>query len=279
MSPCLQQADTLSLRFEEEEGEVWQWLAADRTFGEPSIIDLRTAPDPHRAATERMQADLAQDLRVDGGNPLVCHQLLRVGDDRWYWYQRYHHLLVDGFSFPAITRQIAAIYRAWQRGKLLLSRLSPPSPRWWTSTCATPNGEAWQRDKAFWQAQRQALLAPASLSAAPLGGRAAGSDIWRMKLEMNADGFRRLASHAPQCQPADLALALTTLWLGRLCNRMDYAAGFIFMRRMGSAALTSTGPVLNVLPLAVHIDARETLADLAMRLARSAEKDAPPSAL
>ncbi|STU64427.1 enterobactin synthase subunit F [Klebsiella pneumoniae] len=47
----LQQADTLSLRFEEEEGEVWQWLAADRTFAEPSIIDLRTAPDPHRAAT------------------------------------------------------------------------------------------------------------------------------------------------------------------------------------------------------------------------------------
>ncbi len=93
-----------------------------------------------------------------------------------------------------------------------------------------------------------------------------------MKLEMNAEGFRRLASHAPQCQPADLALALTTLWLGRLCNRMDYAAGFIFMRRMGSAALTSTGPVLNVLPLAVHIDARETLADLAMRLAGQLKK-------
>ncbi|MDU3382319.1 MAG: enterobactin synthase subunit F, partial [Klebsiella pneumoniae] len=69
-----------------------------------------------------------------------------------------------------------------------------------------------------------------------------------------------------------LALALTTLWLGRLCNRMDYAAGFIFMRRMGSAALTSTGPVLNVLPLAVHIDARETLADLAMRLAAQLKK-------
>lgn len=268
----LQQADTLSLRFEEQEGEVWQWVAAERTFAEPSIIDLRTTPDPHRAATERMQADLAQDLRVDGGNPLVCHQLLRVGDDRWYWYQRYHHLLVDGFSFPAITRQIAAIYRAWQRGEA-----TPESP--FTSFAEVVDeyqryagSEAWQRDKAFWQAQRQALPAPASLSAAPLGGRAAGSDIWRMKLEMNADAFRRLASHVPQCQPADLALALTTLWLGRLCNRMDYAAGFIFMRRMGSAALTSTGPVLNVLPLAVHIDAQETLADLAMRLAAQLKK-------
>ena len=268
----LQQADTLSLRFEEEEGEVWQWLAADRTFAEPSIIDLRTAPDPHRAATERMQADLAQDLRVDGGNPLVCHQLLRVGDDRWYWYQRYHHLLVDGFSFPAITRQIAAIYRAWQRGEATPESPFTPFAEVVDEYQRYAGSEAWQRDKAFWQAQRQALPAPASLSAAPLGGRAAGSDIWRMKLEMNADAFRRLASHAPQCQPADLALALTTLWLGRLCNRMDYAAGFIFMRRMGSAALTSTGPVLNVLPLAVHIDARETLADLAMRLAGQLKK-------
>ena len=268
----LQQADTLSLRFEEQEGEVWQWVAAERTFAEPPIIDLRTTPDPHRAATERMQADLAQDLRVDGGNPLVCHQLLRVGDDRWYWYQRYHHLLVDGFSFPAITRQIAAIYRAWQRGEATPESPFTPFAEVVDEYQRYAGSEAWQRDKAFWQAQRQALPAPASLSAAPLGGRAAGSDIWRMKLEMNADAFRRLASHAPQCQPADLALALTTLWLGRLCNRMDYAAGFIFMRRMGSAALTSTGPVLNVLPLAVHIDAQETLADLAMRLAAQLKK-------
>ena len=275
----LQQADTLSLRFEEEEGEVWQWVAADRTFGEPSIIDLRTAPDPHRAATERMQADLAQDLRVDGGNPLVCHQLLRVGDDRWYWYQRYHHLLVDGFSFPAITRQIAAIYRAWQRGEATPESPFTPFAEVVDEYQRYAGSEAWQRDKAFWQAQRQALPSPASLSAAPLGGRAAGSDIWRMKLEMNADAFRRLAGHAPQCQPADLALALTTLWLGRLCNRMDYAAGFIFMRRMGSAALTSTGPVLNVLPLAVHIDAQETLADLAMRLAAQLKRCAAISAM
>jgi enterobactin synthetase component F len=57
-------------------------------------------------------------------------------------------------------------------------------------------------------------------------------------------------------QRTDLALALVALWLGRLTGRLDYAAGFIFMRRMGSAALTATGPVLNVLPLAVNISRR-----------------------
>ncbi len=190
----LQQADTLSLRFEEEEGEVWQWVAADRTFGEPSIIDLRTAPDPHRAATERMQADLAQDLRVDGGNPLVCHQLLRVGDDRWYWYQRYHHLLVDGFSFPAITRQIAAIYRARQRGKPLLSRLSPPSPRWWTSTSATPAARPGSGIKLSGRPSA-ALPAPASLCRA--AGRARRRE--RYLADEAGDERRRLPPPGQPC--------------------------------------------------------------------------------
>lgn len=219
-----------------------------------------------------MQADLGQNLRVDGGNPLVCHQLLRVGDNRWYWYQRYHHLLVDGFSFPAITRQIAAIYRAWQRGEATPDSPFTPFAEVVEEYQRYYGSDAWQRDKQFWQAQRQALPAPASLSDAPLAGRATSSDIWRMKLEVDAGVFSRLAAGAPQCQRADLALALTALWLGRLCSRTDYAAGFIFMRRMGSAALTATGPVLNVLPLAVTIDAGETLPELATRLAGQLKK-------
>ena len=44
------------------------------------------------------------------------------------------------------------------------------------------------------------------------------------------------------------------------------------MRRMGSAALTATGPVLNVLPLAVNIHPQESLPELAQRLANQLKK-------
>ena len=274
----LAQADTLSMRFCEDNGEAWQWVDEHRAFAEPDYCDLREARDPHDAALALMQADLGQNLRVDGGNPLVCHQLLRVADDCWYWYQRYHHLLVDGFSFPAITRQIAAIYRAWQRGEATPASPFTPFAEVVEEYQRYYGSEAWQRDKAFWMAQRNALPSPASLSAAPLAGRATSTDIWRLKLDLDAGLFSRLAAGAPQCQRADLALALTTLWLGRLCNRMDYAAGFIFMRRMGSAALTATGPVLNVLPLAIHIDGQETLAELALRLSAQLKRCAATSA-
>src|SRR5690606_32419117 len=104
---------------------------------------------------------------------------------------------------PAITRQIAAIYRAWQ-----CNAQTPDSP-------FTPfadvveeyqryrESEAYQRDGAFWAEQRRQLPPPASLSAAPppaslsaapLPGRAASADILRMKLDVPDGVFRQLAA-------------------------------------------------------------------------------------
>ncbi|MFB1423546.1 enterobactin non-ribosomal peptide synthetase EntF [Citrobacter freundii] len=268
----LEQTDTLRMQFSEDNGEVWQWVDPALTFAQPEIIDLREKSNPHEAARALMQADLQQDIRADGNKPLVFHQLIQVGDKRWYWYQRYHHLLVDGFSFPAITRQIAAIYRAWLDGESTPDSPFTPFAEVVEEYQQYRQSDAWQRDGAFWREQRKQLPPPASLSNNPLPGRSASADIIRMKLTAPEGAFRRLAARMPDVQRADLALALVALWLGRLCSRMDYAAGFIFMRRMGSAALTSTGPVLNVLPFGVRLDAAESLPALAQRLAGQLKK-------
>ncbi|MGG2077607.1 enterobactin non-ribosomal peptide synthetase EntF [Lelliottia nimipressuralis] len=268
----MMQADTLRTRFSEDNGEVWQWIDDAMTFAEPQRVDLRDSADPHAAAVALMEADLQQNLRVESGQPLAFQCLIQVDNHRWYWYQRYHHLVVDGFSFPAITRQIAAIYAAWSKGEP-----TPPTP-------FTPfaevveeyqryrDSDAFQRDGAFWAEQRKQLPPPVSLSPVPLPGRAATTDILRLKLVADRRAFSQLTASCPQVQRTDLALALVALWLGRLTGRMDYAAGFIFMRRMGSAALTATGPVLNVLPMAVNINPQDTLPELALRLANQLKK-------
>ncbi|KNC92306.1 condensation domain-containing protein, partial [Trabulsiella odontotermitis] len=215
----MRQADTLRLRFREQDGIISQWLDETLTFAAPDCRDLRAEPEPHAAALDIMQADLNQNLRVDSGNPLVMHTLFRVSDDRWYWYQRYHHLLVDGFSFPAITRQIAAIYRAWQQGEPTPASPFTPFAEVVEEYQQYQHSEAYQRDKQFWAEQRAALPSPASLSPLPLPGRAATTDIWRLHLTADRQAFSQLASAAAGCQRADLALALVTLWLGRPCGR------------------------------------------------------------
>lgn len=40
----MQQADTLRMRFTEENGEVWQWIDPEHTFGEPRLPIYATSP-------------------------------------------------------------------------------------------------------------------------------------------------------------------------------------------------------------------------------------------
>lgn len=268
----MRDADTLRSRFVEDNGEVFQWIDETMPLAQPVLHDLRASADPHAAALAVMQGDLAQNLRVDGGKPLFHHALLRLGERRWYWYQRYHHLLVDGFSFPAITRHIAAIYNAWRRGEPTPASPFTPFADVVDEYQRYRDSEAYSRDAAYWREVSQSLPPPVSLSTSPLPGRASTADILRLKLTLDGQAFSRLAAQNSGCQPPDLALALVSLWLARLCGRMDYAAGFIFMRRMGSAALCATGPVLNVLPLAVNVEPAESLADLAQKLAARLKK-------
>lgn len=270
----MMQADTLRMRFTEDNGEVWQWVDASMTLPEPEIVNAGS----HDAAVALMDADLNQNLRVDSGQPLAFHLLIQIGPQHWYWYQRYHHLVVDGFSFPAITRQIAAIYAAWKRGEPTPDSPFTPFAGVVEEYQRYRDSEAYQRDGAFWAEQRKQLPSPVSLSSAPLPGRAATTDILRLKIAADGRAFSQLAQAAGQVQRTDLALALVALWLGRLTGRLDYAAGFIFMRRMGSAALTATGPVLNVLPLAVNIHPQESLPELAQRLANQLKKCVATSA-
>ena len=265
------EADTLRMRFDFADGVPVQWVDTDRTFTSPQRYDLRTESDPAVAALALMQQDLDRDLRINSGSELYQHIIFRLSDTRWFWYQRFHHLVVDGFSFTAITRRIAEIYTA-----LADNRQPAPTPfvpfsevvEEYDRYASSPTR---QRDAAFWQEQARALPMPATLSPLPLSGSIATTKLVRQSLQFDRDDFRKLMTQSDQTE-ADMALALIALWLGRLCGRTDYSAGFIFMRRLGSAALSTTGPVLNVLPVGVRIAADATLPQLASALSKQLKK-------
>lgn len=267
----MQEADTLNMAFGEVEGEALQWLKP-QTFSEPHMMDLRDETDADAKARELMRADMNGDLRVLSGAQLWHHCLFRLGEEHWYWYQRYHHLVVDGFSFTAITRRIANLYSA-------AVQQHPPEP-----TPFIPFSEvveeyqryqessSFTRDCDFWREKGAALPSPASLSPLPLAGQSATTHLLRHSVTLDHSTFQTLVSQHPQSSAADLAFALVALWLARLSGQNDFAAGFIFMRRIGSAALCATGPVINVLPMAVHYDPTQPIATLAAQLAGEVKK-------
>ncbi len=262
------EADTLTMAFGEEAGVAWQQVQPDFHFSPPHILDLQSHPDPQAAARAVMEQDLAQDLRLSRGQPLYHHCLMHTGPRQWLWYQRYHHLVVDGYSFTAITRRTADIYSA------LCQQIDPPPSPF------TPFGEvvdeyqhyqqspACERDRHFWRETVSTLAAPLTLSAQPVNSAAPHRELIRQRLAFDGNHFRTLCAASPQCSAADIALALINLWLSRVSNRPQFSAGFIFMRRIGSSALTASGPVLNVLPYETRLQPGMTLAQLAGELAK-----------
>lgn len=263
----MSEADTLRMRFAEIDGEPRQWVDESIAFPLPECLDLRHHADPAEAALALMRDDLRQDLRRASGQLPWRHQLLRLSGTRWFWYQRYHHLLVDGFSFTAITRRITDIYRAWYQGQTPNGSPFTPFSEVVEEYQHYQASAACARDRAFWAEQLTRLPEPATLSDEPLTTREPSADLLRRHVAFDNAHIQALLARAPGVTPADIAFALLALWTGRLSGRNDFAVGVIFMRRMGSAALCATGPVLNVLPMAVHIAPAATLPELAASLA------------
>ncbi|WP_413462771.1 condensation domain-containing protein, partial [Dickeya solani] len=119
----LSEADTVQARFGLNDlGEPVQWLpsAADAaSIREPERLDFSDPTQGEQMAWALMRADLAAPLPADGGQPLYRQVIMRVSaqPERWFWYQRFHHLMLDGFSFDALTRRIVAIYNALGAGE------------------------------------------------------------------------------------------------------------------------------------------------------------------
>lgn len=186
---------------------------------------------------------------------------------------------MDGFSFAALTRHIAGLYTARMQRTPEASSPFIPFSAVVDEYLQYQDSPAWQRDSRYWQEKLATLPSPVTLSEQTLSGQVPGIRLIRQQQVLPAAGLQPLSEQftAHGLTLTDGAIALVSLWLARLTGQQPFSAGFIFMRRLGSAALCATGPVINVLPMAVDYDPELTLPALASRLAAEIKKIAGTS--
>ncbi|XVM10718.1 condensation domain-containing protein [Bacillus subtilis] len=80
------------------------------------VIDVSSEPDPEKTALNWMKADLAKPVDL-GYDPLFNEALFIAGPDRFFWYQRIHHIAIDGFGFSLIAQRVASTYTALIKGQ------------------------------------------------------------------------------------------------------------------------------------------------------------------
>ncbi|AZZ81206.1 non-ribosomal peptide synthetase [Gordonia alkanivorans] len=79
-------------------------------------LDLRHESDPEAAAMAWMRQEYRRpvDLLTD---QLIVITIIKVADDRTFWYNRAHHIIIDGYAALSIMRRTVDRYNALRRGE------------------------------------------------------------------------------------------------------------------------------------------------------------------
>lgn len=104
------EADILSVRFREQSGRGEPQQRCD-TVQAPmlELRDLHGQPAPLETARRLMREDIESRLDLMR-QPLSVQWLLRVGERRYLWYSRGHHIILDGYGMVLLERRCAQLY-------------------------------------------------------------------------------------------------------------------------------------------------------------------------
>ncbi|MBA4489252.1 condensation domain-containing protein [Paracoccus sp. S1E-3] len=265
------EADTLALTFREgADGRVWQRIDRGRV---PQVLrhDLRAEADPWAAAQAVMRADIdaVLDLRRQ---PLSAQMLLRLGEDRWAWYFRGHHMILDGYGMSLIEGRAAQLY-AHLTGH---SDAGAPFGRladFLAEDAAYHASAACAQDRAYWQEQLAPFRAALPVlrkgaedyGAAPLCAAFAPGTAFEHDLQAAAARLR--------LSWADTLTLISGAWLAlhdpdRADPLSPLPIWLPYMSRMGSVSANIPAMVVNILPLIVTPQPDEPLVALLGRMAR-----------
>lgn len=229
----------------------------------PSLqrIDLQTHRDPWQAAQSLMHEDIAQH-RALHREPLAAAWLLKLGPERYLWYVRAHHILVDGFGMALIEHRCAALYAHYLGQGSAGIPLGAFAP-FQQAELAYVDSERCERDRRFWQA----YLPPSqALPTVRKGGGEYGVRRLSVNRRLPTEVAQRLAQQSERSgiNWPDLLVALSAAWLFQVMPRHARQGDALpmwmpAMNRRGQAATNVPSLAVNTLPLLVSPSPMETL--------------------
>ncbi|WP_168699210.1 non-ribosomal peptide synthetase [Gordonia paraffinivorans] len=213
------------------------------------ILDFRGEPDPVGAAMAWMQAEYRKpvDLIED---QLIVISLLRVADDRTFWYNRAHHIIIDGYAALAIMRRTVDRYNALRRGEEPSDRMPAGMAEIVAFEDAYQKSRRRETDRQYWLARvsdlpervtlsRHAGTAPLSFDNVVAGG------------VLPLDQQKRLEALAGELR-SSLAVLMTAAFgafLSRMTGSDDIVMTLPVTGRTTAKIKISGGMVSNVLPI------------------------------
>ncbi|MEU8927930.1 amino acid adenylation domain-containing protein, partial [Kitasatospora sp. NPDC048545] len=240
------EADGLRMRYRVEAGEVCQFPASDEGVL-LHVQDVSAESDPEAVVERWIRADLARpvDLAQD---PTTALALFPAGPDRFFWYQRAHHIACDGYAGSLASARVAEIYSALATGSDDLGAPLPTFRSLLDEDLDYRASEKFEADRAYWTGLLADRPEPVTLAGrhAPAGHRHVRHE--RPIAVEHADRLRAAARGFGTGLPV-LAAAAAALHLARLTGAEEVVLGLPVAGRTTALQRRSVAMTANVLPI------------------------------
>ncbi len=261
------EAEQLRVRVFEADGRPQQ-VPRPVYEGDFPYVDLSHEEDPQAAITNWMTAEWSRPLDL-ARDPLWSSALLKAGDKRYFWYQRAHHIVNDGYGGGLVARRLAEVYTAYVNG-------AQPSANQFCTVQAMVEAEAryrnsdrFRRDREYWLQQLAGMPEPVTLSR--IQDRRELSSTLRRSVGYFSSAMIAKLTETAKLYGASLPQALIAL-IAAYYHRFTGADDLVFRMpvsgRLDPALRSSIAVAANIVPIRLSFTPQTTVADLFAQTAR-----------
>ncbi|MBD0322609.1 MAG: amino acid adenylation domain-containing protein, partial [Aldersonia sp.] len=222
--------------------------------------DFRDAGDPESAAKAWMQAEYTAPMDICTDR-LVAAAVLRVGERKYFWYTRIHHIALDGFAAITMMARTAEIYTALVGGE-------EPTPSRAEDLRAIVEGdtayrasERFANDRAYWAEHLAGVPEAVSLAGGTADVDAHPRLISATLPDETAALLDTIAAEA-KSSIAPVMVAAFGAYLSRMTGADDFTLSLPVSARTTATLRRSGGMVANVVPLRLRIARDTTIGEL-----------------
>ncbi|MFI6367290.1 amino acid adenylation domain-containing protein [Nocardia sp. NPDC050630] len=242
--------ESVLLRLGESDGVPYQCVDPANSV-DIQMVDLRDYPDPVATAHDWMRADASApvDLLTDR---LLAGAVLRVADQRCFWYLRAHHIVLDGYGALTNTQRVAQLYTA----RVLGSEPRAVQPGTLTELV---DGELdyrdsprFETDRAHWAERVTGLDGATSLDGRSAPRSATNLIAGRVLPDALVERMNSLAEN----QDSTLAVVLVAAfagYLGRFTDRSEAVLSLPVTARTNALMRRSAAMLSNIVPLRLPV--------------------------
>src|SRR5499427_1927993 len=253
-------AETEALRVQiiEHAGDPRQVIGPPSSWSMP-IIDVSAKPDARAAAESWMQADLARPIDPTRG-PLFGYALFKASDNRFFWYARYHHVVMDAFGMWLIARRVANVYTQLKIERTTRDGSFGSLAVLLEEDAAYRASKQFAQDRRYWTDYLANRPEPVTLRGRALSDSRRFLRNTAYLPHQDVDDLRSIA-HSTGTSVAQIISTVTAIFLHRLTGAKDLVFGLPVSAR-DEVLRRTPGMVSNVLPLRVAVRPNMTVSEI-----------------